>query len=490
MRVCLLLLALAFGLIGPNVGQGQPVSAPEGRLFGQTGWRVGGRLLEYWEQNGALPVFGLPLGPQRLEATPEGRFAAQMFERERLELHPEAVAPFDVLLGRLGDELLRKQGRDWRSESGAPGAQLPGPCRSFATTGRSVCGAFLSYWQTHGLELGDPGVSERESLALFGLPLTVPQTETNSSGDRVLTQWFERARFEYHPANQSGAQVLLGRLGAELAGEPAPVPAVAVRATPTAVPQGQTVTIGATLAGATALRGTLGAVPLTFFPSAQGGWTALGGVPVLTDPGSLPLRVEADLPDGRTALQEQPLRVLDARYRTENINLPPDVQDRLDKNQAAIVAERRIVNAIWPDVTPNRLWTGRFILPAEGRISSAFGTRRSYNGGPVDSFHEGLDIANKVGTPVVAPARGRVMLAEPDLLVRGGAVILDHGQGVHSGFWHMSEVLVTPGQLVEQGQLIGRIGAKGMVTGPHLHWDVRIGMVNVSPLEWTERDLP
>ena len=145
-----------------------------------------------------------------------------------------------------------------------------------------------------------------------------------------------------------------------------------------------------------------------------------------------------------------------------------------------------MVNAIWPQVTSERLWQGPFILPAQGEISSAFGTIRSYNGGPYDSFHEGLDIANVVGTPIVAPARGRVVLAEPDFLVRGGAIILDHGWGVHTGFWHQSQLLVKVGDMVEQGQIIGRMGAKGMVTGPHVHWDVRIGSTNVSPLEWTQ----
>jgi murein DD-endopeptidase MepM/ murein hydrolase activator NlpD len=210
----------------------------------------------------------------------------------------------------------------------------------------------------------------------------------------------------------------------------------------------------------------------------------------MTKPGTMPLRVEADLPDGRTVVREAALRVVDARYRTENINLPQEVLDMLERNKEAIAAERARVNAIWPQATPQKLWSGKFILPSQGRISSSFGTNRSYNGGPVDSFHEGMDIANATGTPVVAPARGRVMLAEPDLLVRGGAVILDHGQSVHTGFWHMSAVLVKPGDIVEQGQIIGRIGAKGMVTGPHLHWDVRIGMVNVQPQEWLERTWP
>ncbi len=484
MRILFLLLTMLAALLGP---QKLRAAQPE-RLFPETGWRVRGRLLEYWSANGALPVFGLPLGPERLERTPEGQLTAQQFERERLELHPGQAGPYDVQLGRLGDELLRKQRRDWRAEG--RGEQMAGPCRRFEVTDRQVCGPFLGYWQAAGLELGDAGVSERESLALFGLPLTAPRYETNSSGDRVLTQWFERARFEWHPDKPAPFQVLLGRLGAELLGEQPALPDVALRAVPAAVVQGHTTRIVVTVAGAKVVRGSLGAAPLAFFADQDPTWVALGGVPVLTPAGNLPLRIEADLPDGRTVVHEAPLRVVDAGYRTENINLPQSVRDMLERNKEAIAAERKLVNAIWPQVSPERLWSGRFILPAQGRFTSTFGTNRSYNGGPVDSFHEGLDIANATGTPVVAPARGRVVLAEPDLLVRGGAVILDHGQGVHTGFWHLSAVLVKPGELVEQGQLIGRIGAKGMVTGPHLHWDVRIGMVNVQPQEWLDRAWP
>ena len=202
------------------------------------------------------------------------------------------------------------------------------------------------------------------------------------------------------------------------------------------------------------------------------------------------MRVEAELADGRTLASSASLTVLDARYPRERITLPQHVRDRLANNREAIEKERALVNAIWPQVTLERLWRGRFIMPAQGRISSHFGTIRSYDGGPYDSFHEGLDIANAIGTPIVAPARGRVVLAEPDLLVRGGAVILDHGLGVHSAFWHQSAVLVRVGDIVEQGQIIGRIGRKGMVTGAHLHWDVRIGSTAVQPLEWIERDWP
>ncbi|MBA3948084.1 MAG: M23 family metallopeptidase, partial [Herpetosiphonaceae bacterium] len=427
--------------------------------------------------------FGLPLAPAgATPSTGTSSFTAQLFERERIELHPELAAPYNVSLGRLGDELLQRAGRDWRTEGA--GQQLPGQCRTFAQTGRTVCGAFLDYWQSHGLNLGDGFSSDRASLALFGYPLTAPQLETNSSGDRVLTQWFERARFELHP--NLVQPVLLGRLGAEWSGQTSiALPLLEAAAAPQSVAQGHTFLINLATPHLVAARGTLDGVALPFVNVANV-WRAFAGIPVLTPLGSLRVHLEGDLSDGRTIVNEFPITVLDARYPREAITLPPSVTDSLNQNQDAVLRERQIVNAIWRQTTAERLWQGPFILPAQGVISSDFGTLRSYNGGPYDSFHEGLDIANVVGTPIIAPARGRVVLAEPDFLVRGGAVILDHGWGVHTGFWHQSQILVKVGDMVEQGQIIGRMGAKGMVTGPHVHWDVRIGSTNVSPLEWTQ----
>jgi glucose/arabinose dehydrogenase len=193
----------------------RPAAAQSGdRCFTETDQCVGGRFLSYWNGNGGLPVFGLPIGEQRMERSPEGAFSTQWFERERFEAHPENHAPYDVLLGRLGDEQLRRQGRDWNT---FPKGQSQPGCQFFDTTGHTVCEPFLGYWRMHGLEFdGRGGNSYAESLALFGLPLSEPQTETNSSGDNVLTQWFERARFESHPNNPDPYKVLLGRLGAEV----------------------------------------------------------------------------------------------------------------------------------------------------------------------------------------------------------------------------------------------------------------------------------
>lgn len=193
----------------------RPAIAQSGeRCFPETGYCAGGRFLQFWNGNGGLPVFGLAIGERRMEQGTEGAFGTQWFERERFEAHPENRAPYDVLLGRLGDELLRRQGRDWQS---FPKGQPRDGCRFFETTGHTVCEPFLSYWQSHGLEFdGRGGTSYEESLALFGLPLSEPAIETNSSGFTVLTQWYERARFEYVPENPDPYKVLLGRLGAEV----------------------------------------------------------------------------------------------------------------------------------------------------------------------------------------------------------------------------------------------------------------------------------
>lgn len=202
-------LLLLFTVLVPTA---RPAFAAE-RTFPETQQTVSGTLLDFWNTNGGLDVLGLPISDQRSERTDVGRFTVQHFERERLELHPENAAPYNVLLGRLGDDLLRRQGRDWRNEPNQ-GNPLGGQCQRFTETDREVCGPFLDYWRSRGLR--DPQLNAgQRSLALFGLPLTGVKQERNSSGDEVLTQWFERARFEYHPNNPAQYRVLLGRLGAE-----------------------------------------------------------------------------------------------------------------------------------------------------------------------------------------------------------------------------------------------------------------------------------
>jgi hypothetical protein len=192
-----------------------PNTSEEGAAvtFPQTGYSLDGAFLSYWNTHGGLPVFGYPI----TSAEQVDGQVVQYLERARFELHPENRAPYNVLLGHLGIEALTRQGRNWqsfpRADAGAP--------HYFKETGHAIAHApFWQYWASHGLEFdGRRGTSVAEALALFGYPVSEAQLERNSSGDMVLTQWFERARFEYHPNNPAAYQVLLGRLGAEVRSE-------------------------------------------------------------------------------------------------------------------------------------------------------------------------------------------------------------------------------------------------------------------------------
>jgi hypothetical protein len=214
-HVSLALLALlALSLASPAHAQ---VSAQQGpRFFPETGHAVGGRFLEFWQQNGGLAVFGYPLTDERQE----GGRTVQWFERARFEWHPDNQPPYDVLLGRVGVSVLEQRGIDWMGQPSSPGPAAG--CQYFPETRHNVCNqqrglGFLSYWRGHGLDFdGRPGTSYAESLALFGYPITEPYQEAGEDGQVYQVQWFERARFEWHPGNQPEYRVLLGRLGARL----------------------------------------------------------------------------------------------------------------------------------------------------------------------------------------------------------------------------------------------------------------------------------
>jgi len=159
-------------------------------------------------------------------------------------------------------------------------------------------------------------------------------------------------------------------------------------------------------------------------------------------------------------------------------------------DQAARDEERARLRALWAVITPAPQWDGPFRLPLDDYLhqSATYGGRRSYNGGPYLTYHEGVDFSAYAGTPVLAPATGTVVLAER-LYVRGGAVIVDHGLGVFSGFYHLSAVHATPGQVVRPGELLGEVGTTGLSTGNHLHWDLLINGVWVDATVWREQDM-
>ena len=231
-------------------------------------------------------------------------------------------------------------------------------------------------------------------------------------------------------------------------------------------------------------------IPFTQEGEAYYGVVGVSASPVSgPQPGVYPLSVTATDASGAQVTVTASVQVGAGRYNAESIILPPDRQALLDPD--LIAAERNKLNAVWTIFNSTRYWNGPFSLPVEkyAKISSPFGTRRSYDGGPFTSFHEGTDFSATSGTPVVAPASGVVVLAER-LTVRGNAIVIDHGWGVFTGLYHLSSIDVSVGQQVRQGDFVGRVGGTGLSTGPHLHWDIRVRSLNVDPMQLTRQALP
>ena len=207
--------------------------------------------------------------------------------------------------------------------------------------------------------------------------------------------------------------------------------------------------------------------------------TALGGTGAFYTPGQPLLQIRTV----NQPLWEQAITIADRLWNWEEVNYTNSAV--LD--QEAIRLERERLQALWDEATPQALWQDSFTEPIENyvEISSYYGARRSVNGGPYATYHEGTDFSAYGGTPVLAPAAGKVILAE-ELAIRGGAVILDHGLGLHSGYYHLAAIHVQPGQFVDEGDLLGEVGSTGRSTGNHLHWDLLVGRTWIDPLGWLE----
>ncbi|RDY65527.1 M23 family metallopeptidase [Lysobacter soli] len=198
-----------------------------------------------------------------------------------------------------------------------------------------------------------------------------------------------------------------------------------------------------------------------------------------------PVSVDVTTADGRT--QTARIVVTPRDWPVENVRgvppktvePPPDIAARIEREQAQVTAARARDD-------DRADFAQAFVWPVKGRISGRFGNQRVYNGTP-KSPHSGMDIAAPTGTPVLAPASGVVTFAAPDLYLTGGTLLLDHGHGVSSNFLHLSRIDVKVGDRVQQGQVIGAVGATGRATGPHLHWGMNWFDVRVDPLLVLER---
>lgn len=263
-------------------------------------------------------------------------------------------------------------------------------------------------------------------------------------------------------------------------------PALAAELVPGRTPQGGRARLQVRLDRAAALSGHLDGRPLSFVYATPLDAYAIVPVPSWSQVGDRALQVEARAVDGAAARAALTLEVEAGSFVTQSIVLDSSREGLFTPGLRS--AEERYLGEVLRPRTEGPMWSGAWLLPAQGIRTSPFGARRSYQGGPVTGYHGGLDIAAPEGSPILAPAAGRVVLAEP-LYVRGNVVVLYHGADVYTLYFHLSALDVQVGQQVAAGERLGAMGTTGLSTGSHLHWEVRVGTIAVDPDPWMESDL-
>lgn len=207
-------------------------------------------------------------------------------------------------------------------------------------------------------------------------------------------------------------------------------------------------------------------------------WKALAGIDLDTPVGHYPLIVDATI-QGNRLEKVSGIDVRAKAFPTRQLSVDEALVNPPASETTRITQEAARLNALWKTETPKRQWDV-FVRPVSEEANSAFGSRSVYNG-QARTPHTGADFLSPAGTPVHAPGAGTVVVAG-SLYFTGNTVIIDHGLGMYSMLAHFSAITVHEGDVVTAGQIVGRVGATGRVTGPHLHWAVRLGAVRVDPL--------
>jgi murein DD-endopeptidase MepM/ murein hydrolase activator NlpD len=249
---------------------------------------------------------------------------------------------------------------------------------------------------------------------------------------------------------------------------------------PTEVYQSGVVEITVSGSGLAELKARRGAEELPLMRVDEGSYVALVGIDIEQRPGPLEVVVSGRSPDEswkRTAK----INVKVKNFPREEITVPPQF-DQLDAaTLARINKEQAMLERIFKVSSTPRLWQGGFIAPVPGTINSAFGFRRIVNG-LARAPHTGVDLKAALGAPVAAANDGRVALTD-NLFFSGNSLVLDHGGGLYTMYFHLSEFRAAVGDAVHKGDLIGLAGMTGRVTGPHLHWGARLGAARIDPLD-------
>ena len=235
---------------------------------------------------------------------------------------------------------------------------------------------------------------------------------------------------------------------------------------------------------ATGLKASFGeqAIALIQHPlKSRGIYAGLVGIPLSAAPHTAHITLEW-VQAGSRHSASVPLGIVAGQYKSENLSVDSRHVTLSEKDLARVKQEKKEIRRVFSSSSDTRLWFGAFKKPIASETTSDFGTRRLFNG-QHRSYHRGSDFRAKVGTPVYASNSGIVKLAK-NLFYSGNLVIVDHGTHIFSLYAHLSKIQVSNGQQIARGHQIGLSGATGRVSGPHLHWSVKVNGVYVDPLQF------
>ena len=250
---------------------------------------------------------------------------------------------------------------------------------------------------------------------------------------------------------------------------------------PTEISQGEIVELKIFGEGIASIEGRMGKETIRFYTDGDGYYGALLGADLEAKPGPAVVNITTTTATGARQETRITLKIKPKSFKRESFSvgtefdqLSPEVLERIKKDQARF-------SRVFMSSVPERLWEGPFIIPVSSDVTSPFGYRRIINGLP-RAPHTGVDLKAALGTEVLAANHGRVVLLG-DFFFSGNSVVLDHGGGLYTVYFHLSEFKVAAGSVMRKGEVIGLVGMSGRVTGPHLHWGARINDARVDPFE-------
>jgi murein DD-endopeptidase MepM/ murein hydrolase activator NlpD len=258
---------------------------------------------------------------------------------------------------------------------------------------------------------------------------------------------------------------------------------------PVEVHQGELVEVKVTGDALAAVEGQIGNEKMCFYPSGPGMLTTIVGADVEAKPGSSKIFLKATDSSGNEHYREISFKTKAKAFRKESFNVPPNFDRMSPETIEEIRREQAAFTRVFAAPNPDRMWNGSFVRPVPHEASaSSFGFRRIING-IRRAPHTGTDLSAPMGTEVMASNHGRAVLVG-NFFFAGGSVVLDHGGGLFTMYFHLSEFRVEEGAMVKKGDVVALSGATGRVTGPHLHWGARLLNARIDPLELLKKISP